>query len=208
MPAIDLAFVLTGRTVPLDHGYDLFAAISRVVPAIHGDRGVGVHAIRGIRSGPGVMHLTDGSRLRLRLPSESIAPYLALAGKALDLTGHRIRVGIPQVESHRPLAALGSRLVTIKNASDPEKLLAAVNRELTALDIRGEASIVPIRQGDRIGQPLRRIVRVKGRKIVGYALRVEGLSDADSHRLQEAGIGGRRHFGCGLFTPFGEGGSR
>jgi hypothetical protein len=38
MPVIDLAFVLVGRTVPMDHGYALFSALCRVVPALHGDR--------------------------------------------------------------------------------------------------------------------------------------------------------------------------
>jgi hypothetical protein len=29
-----------------------------------------------------------------------------------------------------------------------------------------------------------------------------GLSAEDSLRLQEVGIGGRRHMGCGVFVPF------
>ncbi|MGO8671281.1 MAG: type I-MYXAN CRISPR-associated protein Cas6/Cmx6 [Capsulimonadaceae bacterium] len=37
MPIIDLSFVLVGTTFPLDHGYCLFSAISRVVPALRSD---------------------------------------------------------------------------------------------------------------------------------------------------------------------------
>ena len=47
MPVIDLAFELRGAEIPLDYGYALFAALSRVVPRLHGDRRVGVHPIRG-----------------------------------------------------------------------------------------------------------------------------------------------------------------
>ena len=68
MPVIDLSFVLVGRSIPLDHGYSLFSAICRVVPSLHGDRRVGVHPIRGQQTAPGVLTLTDRSRLKVRLP--------------------------------------------------------------------------------------------------------------------------------------------
>jgi hypothetical protein len=35
MPVIDLSFILVGTTFPLDHGYPLFSAICRIVPALH-----------------------------------------------------------------------------------------------------------------------------------------------------------------------------
>jgi hypothetical protein len=34
MPIIDLSFLLVGTTFPLDHGYPLFSALCRVVPAL------------------------------------------------------------------------------------------------------------------------------------------------------------------------------
>src|SRR3954451_5091401 len=87
MPVIDLAFELGVAAIPLDYGYALFSALCRVVPHLHGDRRVGVHPIRGIRLGPRRLSLVPPSRLRLRLPAEEIAPYLALAGSVLDLDG-------------------------------------------------------------------------------------------------------------------------
>jgi len=47
MPMMDLSFVLVGTTVPLDHGYSLFAAPCRVVPGLRGDRRTGVPPFRG-----------------------------------------------------------------------------------------------------------------------------------------------------------------
>ena len=35
-PKVDVAFAIQGTAVPLDHGYALYAAISRCVPALHG----------------------------------------------------------------------------------------------------------------------------------------------------------------------------
>lgn len=73
MPIIDLSFELAGGSIPLDHGYALFAALSRIVPSLHGNLGVGVHPIRGRRTEAGVLALDENSRLRIRLPEERIA---------------------------------------------------------------------------------------------------------------------------------------
>ena len=99
MPIIDLSFVLVGTTFPLDHGYCLFSAICRVVPGLHGGRRIGVHPVRGRQTSPGVLTLDDCSRLKLRLPSEDVAPFIALAGQALDIDGHRLQVGVPSVQA-------------------------------------------------------------------------------------------------------------
>jgi CRISPR-associated protein Cas6 len=55
--------------------------------------------------------------------------------------------------------------------------------------------------GERAGEPKRRVVRIKGVAITGYSLLVTELSAADSIKLQESGLGGRRHLGCGFFVP-------
>ncbi|MBV8234007.1 MAG: hypothetical protein JO329_28850 [Planctomycetaceae bacterium] len=80
MPTIDLAFQIVGTTIPLDHGYRLFSALSRVLPRLHGDTRVGVHPIRGLRVAPGLLSLTAHSRLKHRLPSEEIAPLHCTGG--------------------------------------------------------------------------------------------------------------------------------
>ncbi len=143
MPIIDLSFVLVGTTFPLDHGYSLFSAICRVVPGLHGDRRIGVHPIRGRQTAPGVLTLDDRSRLKLRLPSEEIAPYIALAGQALELEDHRLQVGIPRVEALIPAANLASRLVTFRHALTPSDLEEDVRRELARLEVSGTPHFVP-----------------------------------------------------------------
>lgn len=201
MPVIDLSFVLVGNTIPLDHGFSLFSAICRIVPALHGDRRLGVHPIHGRQAGPGVLALDDRSRLRVRLPSEDIAPYIALAGKELDLDGHLLRVGIPSVQSLVPAANLAARLVTFRHALTPSDLEEDVRRELTRLEVAGTPEFVPSTKPAFSGQPIRRVLRVKDKKVVGYALRVSGLTAEESIRLQEEGLGGRRRMGCGVFVP-------
>ncbi len=203
MPVIDLSFEITGETIPLDHGYPLFSALCRVVRELHGDIRIGVHPIRGVRTGPGVLSVTEHSTLRLRLPSEEIAPYIALAGRDLDLEGHRLRVGIPRVESLVPAANLASRLVTFRGALAPPPFETHVRQELSRLEIAAEPLLVPAVRPGWAGQPIRRVLRIRDRRVIGFALRVVGLTAEESLRLQETGLGGRRRMGCGLFVPVG-----
>jgi CRISPR-associated protein Cas6 len=201
MPIIDLSFVLVGTTFPLDHGYCLFSAICRVVPGLHGDRRIGVHPIRGRQTAPGVLTLDDRSRLKLRLPPEVIAPYIALAGQALELEGRRLQIGIPSVQGLVPAASLASRLVTFRHALTPSDLEQDVHRELGRLEISATPHLVPSNRPAFAGQPLRRALRIREKRVVGYALRVTGLTAEESIRLQEVGLGGRRRMGCGVFSP-------
>ncbi len=201
MAVIDLSFVLVGTTIPLDHGYSLFSALCRVVPGLHGDRRVGVHPIRGRQTGPGIMALDERSRLKVRLPAEEIAPYIAIAGKELDLGGHRVQTGIPQVEAIVPAPNVAARLVTFRHAMDAETFEADIRRELARMEINATPELVPGSRPEHIGQPIRRVLRIKDRRIVGYPLRVVGLSAEESVRLQEEGLGGRRRMGCGVFAP-------
>jgi CRISPR-associated protein Cas6 len=201
MPVIDLAFELRGTSIPLDYGYDLFAALCRVVPSLHGDRRVGVHPIRGIRLEPRRLTLVPRSRLRLRLASEEIAPYLALAGKRLDLAGSTLSVGIPHVEGLRAAPMLVSRLVTIGRLVEPEAVAESLRVQLASLGIEGTLALLPSTDSARAGAPTRRVIRIKGKRLVGYAVGVRGLDADGSLRLLEHGLGSHRRMGCGLFVP-------
>lgn len=206
MPTVDLSFALEGATIPLDYAYGLYSALCRVVPTLHGDRRIGVHPVRGVKLERGRLTLVPQSRLRLRMPSGEIGTYLALGGERLDLGGSFLRIGIPRSEPLRPSSRLTSRLVTIGHRSEPEEFLDSVSRQLSGLGVRAGASFLPSPDPARPGEPCRRIVRIKGRKIVGYAVRIEGLTAEESLAVQEHGLGSRRRMGCGLFVS--EGGSR
>jgi CRISPR-associated protein Cas6 len=203
MAVIDLSFVLVGTTIPLDHGYCVFSSLCRIVPELHGDRRIGVHPIRGRQSAPGVLSLTERSRLKVRLPAEGIAPYISIAGQALNLDGHRLQVGIPRVEALVPAANLAARMVTFHHAMDAEAFEAVVRRELSRMEIAATLQLIPGKHPKHPGQPIRRVMRIKERRMVGYPLHVVGLSAEESVQLQEEGLGGRRRMGCGVFVPFG-----
>jgi CRISPR-associated protein Cas6 len=199
---IDLAFAVVGSApLPVDHGYHLYAAISRALPAVHEPNGIGIHPIRGRQIGDRQMQLCDWSKLTIRIATERIAELLPLAGKQLNIAGRPLRIGVPQVYSLTPATALRSRLVTIKISAgddqpagppDSAAFLAAARRQLGALSISAEAQLT-------IGK--RRTLRIKDKEVVGYELLVEALSPVDSLLLQSHGLGGRRHMGCGILVP-------
>ena len=126
MPKIDLSFPVVGGQIPADHGYLLYSAVSRLLPAAHPAVGqpfqadkppaddYGIHPIRGRQLGGRTLQLTEHSRLVIRVEAEQIARFLPLAGKQLRFLDRTLRIGVPQVRSLVPAPALRSRVVTIK----------------------------------------------------------------------------------------------
>ena len=207
MTMIDLIFPVAGTAIPREHGYGLYGALSRRLPTLHGAGDVGVFPIRGAPAGDGTLRLTDRPALRVRVPADRLPALLPLTGKSIEVDGHDVRIGAPQVAALIPSATLASSFVLIKLAHadergvTPEHFLAAARRQLNALGIAGEVALPLATTGPHRGEPRRRVLRLKGQAHVGYAVIVEGLTAAESVRLQEAGLGGRRMMGCGLFGP-------
>ena len=116
---------------------------------------------------------------------------MKLAGKRLDIDSHILRVGVPEVRLLRPRASLYSRLVTIKGFMEPPAFVEATKRQLEKIGVKAEIQV-----GER------RTLRVKDKQVVGFELAALELDAEDSLRLQENGLGGRRHMGCGMFVPW------
>jgi CRISPR-associated protein Cas6 len=192
---VDVAFPLKGKTLPLDHGYALFGAVSRIAPVLHREESWGVFPVHGERTGPGALSLLSSSMLTLRMPSSRIGDVLVLSGQTLGVDGHEVAVGIPRLFPLQPRPALHSRFVTIKKFHDaPDEFAAAVRRQLDQLDVGPSATVV-------IGE--RRVIRVSSHTIVGFSMGLDGLNAGESVRVQTEGLGGRRHMGAGLFLPLG-----
>ena len=69
---VDLHFPVQGASLASDHGYDLYAALTRLLPRLHEETcKIRIGPIRGTYSGNGLLHLDARfSRLRLRVASE------------------------------------------------------------------------------------------------------------------------------------------
>jgi CRISPR-associated protein Cas6 len=193
---LDVCFsVHSINRIPLDHGYPLYGALSRIVPIIHGHPQVGIHPIRGIADGRGYLTLDGGSStLTLRVADELTRDVIKLAGKRIDINGGKVQIGVPSIYALAPHPSLRSRLVTIKGYTEEETFRAGLRAKLEDKEL----NLLNIPETE-IGQ--RRVFRVHGQTLVGFTVKLFGLSDEDSTKLQEKGLGGRRHLGCGIFTP-------
>ena len=190
MPVVDLAFPVTGDQISSDHGYVVYSALSREIPKLHRAPWLSVHPISGVYLGDGTIRIPPRSSLRLRLPSDRIGDVLALSGKRLMLGDHTIRLGIPKVYLLEPAPVVRARLVTIRGFMEEKPFLEAVGRQLDSIGM-DETPLVESRL----------VVRIQGKAVVGFGVRVENLSPEHSIRLQEQGVGGRRRMGCGIFVP-------
>ncbi len=194
---IEVDFPVQGNAIPLDHGYALYAALSRLPGVgrwLHGTDKVAIHSIRGDYAGKGLLKLSAKSRLRLRLPHRCLSRILPLAGKRVivdDHFFHPVRIGVPQTTLLRPAAALYAHMVTTRNGQDEHRFDTEIRRQLATLDIAGKPT-----------RGKRRVLRIKGKAVVGHSLLVSELTAEESIRLQEVGLGGRRKMGCGVFIPW------
>ncbi|MFO0609487.1 MAG: type I-MYXAN CRISPR-associated protein Cas6/Cmx6 [Polyangiales bacterium] len=191
-PRVEVGFPLAGDTVPLDHGYALYSAMSRVLgPELHGAAWLSVLPVRGLARGDGTLALQrHNTALRLRIEPARLPTVLPLAGKTLEVDGHRVLVGTSRVFALEPHPALHARMVVIKKFMEEGPFREAVARQL---DARGVKATIELER--------RRVLRIAGDTVVGFGVTLRGLSEADSLTVQYAGVGGRQRFGCGVFTP-------
>ena len=196
-PIITVQFPIQGNKLPADHGYLLYSAISQIKPELHETNWLGIELISGVPFEKGFIVLPNrGAALRLRIPADKFGEVICLAGKQFDIEGHKIRLGIPTARPLLPASTLYARIVTFKNSLEVPKFLETANRDLTEKGISAELEI-PKETYSRH----RRIITIKGKKIVGFSLIAHGLNNEDSLKLQSTGIGGRRSMGCGIFNP-------
>ncbi len=196
-PVVDVGFRLRGDVIPVDHGYSLFAAISRVVPELHKRPDWGVHPIFGEHHERGVLKLQPSSMVKIRLPANDIGRLLPLAGLVLQIENSQVTLAPPQVFPLQPTAYLKARFVTIKGFFDePEEFGAALKRQLGQIE-----GLEQKEQKIETAVGARRVMRVGNHTIVGFSVALGGLDAGASIAVQSLGVGGRRHMGAGIFGP-------
>lgn len=194
---VELSFDVTGQAIPVDHGYELFSALTHFQPELHNLERLGIQTITNTIFENRKLLLTNRSKLRIRLPVDKVPLAYPLAGHSITIGGNKVRVGIPKIDLLRPAKYLYSRMVVIKGQEQPEPFLNAAQHQLQRLGIEGEVRV----SSGLNGSLNRKTVRVRGYTVVGFGLDVMGLSDQDSLKLQVYGIGGKRKMGCGIFVP-------
>jgi CRISPR-associated protein Cas6 len=214
MNFLEIQFALgrTTKTLPADHGYALYSAVKQVLQKAEVEpqdipAEVKLCSVAGVPNREGKIYLHRRSRVRLRCPADQVQTwYRLLQNQELNIRGHKIRLARPRLMLPEASEMLKARMVTFKleSINHPELsryFLESCHKGLERLEIKGQTTFIP---SDDDGSLARRTLQVKDKKIVGFSVVVEGLSEADSLKLQWHGLGGRQHFGCGWFYPYKE----
>jgi len=199
---IDLTFQLRGVPMPLDNGYPIYAALSRICPPLHELNYIGIHPIAGIPTRNLFLELTDRSRLKIRIQHQQIPlVYPYLAGQAFKIGQNSYQLNIPDYKPLISSESLYSRLVIITGFQDSTTFIEAVQRQLDNLEVQGKIELLTRQDGT----PQRRQLTInkegKQFKVRGFGVKITELNPEDSLTLQEQGIGGKRKMMCGIFVP-------
>ena len=112
---IEVAFPVGGESIPTDHAYLLYSALTQCVCSFHDETALIRFApINGDRGEKGTSRLVSSSRLRVRLPAEQIAVVLPLTGRTLELDEHSITLRPPVVVPIVPASVIVAKLVTFR----------------------------------------------------------------------------------------------
>lgn len=182
---VDVAFAVEGDTLPGDYRFALAEALERALPWLASSRAAGVHRLNLVRNGGMDAIVSRRTRLALRVPRERAGDAGALSGMELTLAGRRLRVGHAHQRELQHHATLFAHVVA--GGEDELLFMQAVGAELESLGVQCRAicGLHHSLEGGRLG---------------GYSLMLDGLSPRQSLTMQEAGVGGHRRLGCGLFV--------
>jgi CRISPR-associated protein Cas6 len=186
---VDISFGLAGESLPRGFEWPLFREIARVIPWIAGVAWAGVLPLKGPRTADGGIMITHRSRLVMRLPRERLCSSSALEHAELDVAGSRVTLGQGSFRKHLAAPTLYSPRVTA-GEEDEVRFTALLEEQLAGLGIRGQVIC-----GRRIE------VDLEEGTAAAWPVAVHDLREADSLRLQSAGLGRGQSVGCGLLVP-------
>lgn len=186
---VDVLFPLAGRSLPRDHRLALADALQAAAPWLQALPQAGLHRINVVHGLADPALLSQRARLGLRVPRSHAQALGELAGRELDVAGHRVRLGQPQVRELLPHGTLYAHLV-VETSDDEATFVTVLDAELDALG--AACARVCGRRQQILGD---------GETLVGFSVMLHGLAAAASLRVLEAGVGRYRRLGCGLFVP-------
>ena len=187
---VDVVFSLGNGTLGEDHACALSLAVRRALPWLDEEPEAGILPLSGLARGDGVRFVGRRSRLVLRLPIHRSAGAASLAGARLDLDGIALTVGSSSFRLLLPArGVVYSHFVSV-GADDEIEFLARCGSLLAERGLKPQLITGKARE-----------LRAAESVVRGFSLMLHGLGRAESLAVQEAGLGGHRALGCGIFVP-------
>jgi len=186
---IDMVFDLEGFTLPAAYPFALWDALLRLTPELAEEKFAGVLPLRATQNKDDLL-LSKRAKLALRLPvltGERIAARLS--GNTLQLGASSLVLGKFKPRKIEPYPTIHAHQVT--GANDEVIFMEEVRTQLTEMGIT--ANLICGKHSTIGDDQL---------SIQGYSLVAHDLKPDSSLKLQYAGLGGHRQFGCGIFIPY------
>ena len=184
----EAVFDVSGDIIPPIYQFALWDALVQHAPMLADDPHAGVVPLRTSVSEAGML-LAKRSKLVVRLSLSMADNFAELANKHLEIGGATLHLGSGRLRKIQPYSTLHAHLV----ASDKDEVafLEDVSARLAELGIAGNLLC-----------GMKNSLVHKDRTIQGYSLVIHDLKHEDSLRLQYAGLGADRRYGCGIFIPY------
>lgn len=182
-----MVFDLDGGAIPAAYPFSLWLEIVRHAPQLAEEILVGVLPLRATENHEELL-LPKRAKLVLRLPAAMIEAASRLAGSTMQIGSSQLRLGKSKTRPIQPFPTLHAQLVT--GASDEVMFMNSIRGQLSEMNITANL-VCGMRRTLAGGQQI----------IHGYSLVVHDLKPEASLQLQYAGLGEKRHFGCGIFVP-------
>ena len=198
---IDLSYVVKCKCLPLEHMQELYESLSKILPPLIDDKFAGIHPINGSESGNGwersndpneLIYLSRRQKMTIRISKDYLQDAEKLVGKTINVAGYDVELGKSSTKKLSDLPTTFCRSIMIDSRMDEDDFLQWAFNELKSLDI----TVNKMMAGKE------RVVQLpNGGERVTRSLMVAELTQAESVRLQQHGLGEGRKLGCGIFLP-------
>lgn len=197
---VDVVCKLDCRSLPVDHAHALSAAICEHLPWLIDEQGAGIHPISIPEAGNGwlrpeggdeTLHLSKRTKLILRIPSSRFDDATTLIRKKLSVAGNDMTIMKMTERLLQPMETVFSRYNIVEEGMDEADFMRQTMESLKSMDI-APRKMLPGREHS---------LRTDTGVLKTLTLMIAELSQEESLRLQEKGIGQHQHMGCGLFIP-------
>lgn len=199
---VDLVFSIQCRELPVDHAHSLSCAIFAAAPWMQDAPLVGIHSIHVAGSQNGWERPEHGSdqhimlshrtKLSIRLPSaQKERLQQDLLGRELLIDGCPLSIRQAKLKPLSKQTTLFARYVENQQDEDENAFLQWAMAELRKQDIRVRKALC--------GKPA--ALSTPQGPLATRSLMLADLTVEEAVHLQQRGLGGQRHLGCGIFIP-------
>jgi len=185
----DMVFALSGETPSASYPFALWSELLRLAPHLAEQELAGIVPLRLPASSAGTP-LQRRAKMILRLPSKLSDEISAhLSEQEVNVNGCQLRLGMGAKRALQAYPTIHAQMVA--GINDEVSFMKNIHTQLSELGVSGNLIC-----GKKY------TLSDKQQVIHGFSLVIHDLKPEASLKLQYAGLGGSRQFGCGIFVPY------